>query len=154
MSRPVTDIIREINGGQWAEEITEQAAKLVKTCRETGKPGTVSIKLKFKPGRAGSAAFEVIPTYEIKSPTFDTPTEIFFGTVNGALVRTNPDQGKLELVDVSLPVTQAGQVPLRDVVNLATGEVHRLPLHQTLDPKTGDVIAVPPQQPPAANGAA
>ncbi len=129
MSRPITDIIREINRGKFAEEITAALAELVPACRDAGAVGEVTISLKLKPGRAGSNVVEIIPSHKIKMPKREVPTEVFFATAGGALVRSNPDQATLELVDAlasrgpALVVTQPGQVPVREVIDRATGEI-------------------------------
>lgn len=147
MSRAVTDIIREIDRGKFAEAITDELSKLVPACRDTGAVGELTISLKLKPGKGGSAVVEVIPSYKVKQPKTEVPTEIFFATETGALIRDNPDQGKLELEVVQrstvqpIAVTAPGQVPVREL----------------MDPKTGELVQVrdathPPPPDAAANG--
>lgn len=129
MSRAITDIIREINKGKFAEEITEELSKLVPACRAAGASGEISITLKLKPGRAGSTVVEIVPSLKVKQPKQEVPTEIFFATEEGALIRDNPDQGTLQLEVVQRPavqpvaVTQPGQVPVRELMDPKTGEV-------------------------------
>lgn len=129
MTRAVTDIIREINKGKFAEEITDELSKLVPACRAAGASGEISIILKLKPGRAGSSVVEIVPSLKVKQPKQEVPTEIFFATETGALIRDNPDQGKLELEVVQRPesvplaVTQPGQVPVRELMDPKTGEL-------------------------------
>ncbi len=128
MTRPVTDIIREINKGAFAEEITRELANLVPACRNASAPGAITIVLKLKPGKRGSNVVEVVPSFKVSAPKSEVPTEIFFATSGGALVRDNPDQKKLDLqvVEPSAPalaVTAPGQVPVRELVDPSTGEV-------------------------------
>lgn len=152
MTRPVTDILREINKGKFAEEVTDELAHLVPACRAAGASGEIVIKLKLKPGRSGSNVVEVIPSYTVKKPKAEVPTEIFFATQGGALVRDNPDQGKLELtvVDtrpVPLPVVAPGQVPVRELVDATTGEVIRA---ITLPDGTVGTLSTAPPAPAAS----
>lgn len=43
----ITDILRQIRKGVGVTEASEQARDVIKACMATGKPGEVTIKLKF-----------------------------------------------------------------------------------------------------------
>lgn len=147
MTRAVTDIIREIDRGKFAEAITDELSKLVPACRDTGAVGELTISLKLKPGKGGSAVVEVIPSYKVKQPKTEVPTEIFFATESGALIRDNPDQGKLELEVVQraqaqpIAVTTPGQVPVRQLMDPKTGELIEVRTASPNDPTPGAASA-------------
>lgn len=96
---PITDILAQIRKGAAVTEATEQLAEVVKSCLITGKGGEITIKLKVTPekGVAGrnsisSAQFEVEASVTSKAPKLPIPKGIFFGNVEGDLLRDDPDQ--------------------------------------------------------------
>lgn len=65
----------------------------------TGKAGSITVTLKFKPdatatGRnsVSSAQIEVESSVTSKAPKQAIPRALFFGTVEGELLRDDPDQ--------------------------------------------------------------
>lgn len=96
---PITDILAQIRKGAAVAEGTDQMAELVKACLVTGKAGEITIKLKVTPEKGvasrnsiSSAQFEVAATITSKPPKLPIPTGIFFGNVEGDLLRDDPDQ--------------------------------------------------------------
>lgn len=98
----ITDILRQIRKGVGVTEASEQAQEVIRACMATGKPGEVTIKLKFTPDKAAtgrnsvsSAQFEVEMGVTSKMPKLPIPKAIFFGTVEGELLRDDPDQAPI-----------------------------------------------------------
>lgn len=99
---PITDTLRQIRKGAGVEEATEQLNEVIKACMVTGKPGELTIKLKLKPdstvaGRnsISSAQCEVEMVVTSKAPRLPVPKAVFFATVQGELLRDDPDQAPL-----------------------------------------------------------
>lgn len=124
MSRAFTDVVRDIDGGALAEELTDQLSELVNACSNTGKSGELTLKLKVKPGKAQSPIVTVLHDVKVKAPEFDRREQYFFIGGGASLVLENPQQGKLDLRGVD-----------RD-----RGEVKGLGDGETVDPETGEII--------------
>jgi hypothetical protein len=99
---PITDILRQIRKGVGVTEASEQMQEVIKACMATGKPGELTIKLKVTPDKAAtgrqmvsSAQFEVEMGVTSKMPKLPIPKAIFFGTVEGELLRDDPEQSPL-----------------------------------------------------------
>lgn len=118
MSRAFTDIIREINGGAFADELTEELSDLILACRSTGKSGELTLKIKLKPGKAQAPTMTVLHDLKVKAPEFERPEQYFYVTGNNSLLLNNPNQGKLDLRAVQ---TERGE--LRETVDTDTGEI-------------------------------
>lgn len=128
-----TDTLREINGGKFAEELNAELQALVLAVRDVGKSGSISVTLKLKPTRG--LALEIEHDFSVKSPEFQRPAEIMFATADGSLVRNNPDQGKLDLKEVTPP--QSGALrEVRTSMPPPPGAPH--------DPDTGEIKNVVP----------
>ena len=55
MSRPITDIMRDIARGHFVEQATTELQKIVLAVLEEGKAGTLTIKIKMRCGPACTA---------------------------------------------------------------------------------------------------
>jgi hypothetical protein len=111
------DTLRNINLGRFAEELDQEFADLINSCKATGKKGEIIVKLTMKPGKGGARVMTVDHDYKVKSPQFDRPTDHFFVTDQGALVVDNPDQKKLDLRPIG------GRKPTSETVDPETGEI-------------------------------
>lgn len=118
MSREFTDVLRDLNGGKFTAELTEQLAELVASAVATGKKASISVKLTLLPGKGASKVITIEHDFTVKSPEFERPADYMFVGPGGSLVRDNPDQQKLDLRDVKAPV--------REVVDTTTGEIKKL----------------------------
>lgn len=114
--RPFTDVLRDINDGEFANELTEALADLILACSSTGKAGEISVKLELKPAKGSGAVMSIEHDYIVKAPEFDRPQQFFFITNGNTLVTENPHQQGL---------------PFREVVDRGTSE--------TLDDSLGEV---------------
>lgn len=108
--REFSDVLRDINGGRFAEELTEALADLVASTASTGKSGTITVSLKLKPGNGAGKIMTVEHDVKVKSPDFDRPTEYMFIAGGNTLVRDNPEQKKLDLRDVTPRKASATEV--------------------------------------------
>lgn len=92
--RPITDILREIRGGDFVNSASDKLAELVKAVGATQKGGDITIKLKVKPD--GEGAFTVVADCSTTVPKPDVAkTATFFSDVDGNLVRSDPRQADM-----------------------------------------------------------
>lgn len=92
--RLIHQILNSIRYGAATDEATEELNKVVLACRETGKSGSVTIKLTFKPGVGPQMEIHddiksVIPK-PAKAATF------MFDTEDGDLQLNDPRQRSIE----------------------------------------------------------
>lgn len=110
----ITQTLAEINAGKFVEEASEAMQRIVGACSQIGKPGELTIKLKFKPGKGGQM-MQVEHELIEKEPQHDRPVDYMFVTKDRDLVRQNPNQGEL---------------PLVSIVREETGEIQQVPRDQ------------------------
>lgn len=94
--KPITDVMREIRGGVFANEASAQFSELVARIQESGRKGSITITLDVTPSGAHNRMMTVQPSIKLKMPAKPETMEpsIFFA-VRGDLVRDDPDQKKL-----------------------------------------------------------
>ena len=110
MPRPFMETLRELRGGRTLEDLAENVAEIVKAVRATGKSGELTLKLKFKPPKAGGASYLMVEdSIAAKVPKLDHGDTVFFHTNDGALTRQDPSQMEL--------------LPVRGSVDMDTGEI-------------------------------
>jgi len=95
-----------------AQELSEELTACVDAVRETQKMATLTVVLKIKPEGEGMYGIEE----EIKSklPQLPRGKTILWGTPEGNLISHDPNQGTLELKQVTSSEEQTEQ-PLRQV---------------------------------------
>ena len=91
--KPFTDTLAQLRYGTAAEELTEMMATLIAKCTETGKGGSITLKLSVSPGKSGQV--EIVDSITTKLPEFSRSTSLFFVTPEGNLSRNDPRQGEL-----------------------------------------------------------
>lgn len=118
MSKPFTDVLREINGGSFADELTEALSELILVCRSTGKVGEITMKLKLKPGKAMAPTMTVLHDLKVKAPEFERPEQYFYVKGDNTLLLNDPNQRSLDL-----RVVKNDQGEVREIVDTETGEI-------------------------------
>lgn len=96
--RPFADVVRQIDGGVFYDDLTAQLAEVVQAVSATGKTGELTLKLKVKPN--GSNSVSIIEQVTAKVPEPPRGATIFFVTEAGDLLRDDPRQAKLPLRDM------------------------------------------------------
>ncbi|WP_432846015.1 hypothetical protein ACQPXB_36080 [Amycolatopsis sp. CA-161197] len=76
--------------GRTHDELSQALQDVVLACRETGKAGSITLKLTVK--ALDDQAFEVVDAISIKAPQGARPKSIWFATDDGELTRDNPHQ--------------------------------------------------------------
>lgn len=98
--------LTEQRKGKLAIEASERLAAVVKACRDTGKKGSITIKLSIRP-----TSTEMMVTDEVKwnAPMPDAAASVFYDDDEGNLSRTDPDQEELPLNVTDMKSKAAGE---------------------------------------------
>lgn len=96
--KPFSDVLGEIEQGQFLRDITRELRTIVNAVRETRKPGAIKLALKISP--TGKGSIEIDAKCDSTVPEHDRPSTVFFMTPDGTLVRDDPAQPRLPLVEV------------------------------------------------------
>lgn len=90
----IIQTLSEQRKGRMANEASDKLSAVVKACRETGKKGSLTIKLSIRP-----TASEMMVSDEIveKLPRPDNAASVFYDDQEGNLSRTDPNQNELPL---------------------------------------------------------
>lgn len=91
------EVIKQLRGGRTQEELSEGINQLVQECRKTGKKGQITLKIDIKPDKGDSGQYFITDEIKIKEPTFERGQTLMWGTPEGNLQRTDPNQGELDL---------------------------------------------------------
>jgi hypothetical protein len=112
-SKPATDLLREIENGQFVADMTAKINEIVAAVLEVRKNGKLTISLDFKP--TGKGTVNIDADISAKVPEHDRPTSTFFvGNDNVTLQRRDPNQPDLPLTVVKnehegAPLRQVGE---------------------------------------------
>jgi len=90
-------VLKQVRAGGLVHELNEELEKVVAGVRETGKAGTVTLKINIAPIKPGSTALNVGGEVTAKIPRPAHDASIFFATTNNTLQRTDPRQMNMEL---------------------------------------------------------
>ena len=89
--------------GTLNDELTEELADVVKAVRETGKKGSITLKLDISMfDRANEDAIRISPTVSKKQPEHARQDTVMFSTADGDMLRNDPDQEQLDLATVEV----------------------------------------------------
>lgn len=98
--RPFTETLNNVRYGELNEELTAQWNALVNKVRDTGKTGSMTLKLKLLPGKG--MAMEIDDDLKVDMPKPSKGTTLLFPTVEGNLQRADPNQKTLDLQQVDM----------------------------------------------------
>ena len=95
----IISTLSEQRKGKMANEASDALARVVKACRDTGKKGSLTIKLSIRP-----TSSEMMVSDEIteKTPKPDAAASVFYDDQEGNLSRTDPNQEELPLNTVEM----------------------------------------------------
>lgn len=81
------------NKGRTERELSEAMQRVVSAVQETGKPGSLVLRVDVKPVK-GTDGEQVVVTDSVttKTPKLDRPVSMFFVTNNAGLSRQDPNQ--------------------------------------------------------------
>ncbi|WP_010322998.1 hypothetical protein [Marinobacterium stanieri] len=95
-----------------AQELSDELAKLVEAVRTTSKQGTLTLVLKVKP--EGEGIYGIEEEIKSKLPQLPRGKSLLWGTPDGNLVTSDPNQGSFELKTVADSEPEQSE-PLRQV---------------------------------------
>ncbi|MEV0090393.1 hypothetical protein [Streptomyces sp. NPDC050738] len=105
--RPFAAFLQDQAGGQLHAELSQQLHDLLQAVQETGKGGSIALKLDIKPisGTDGRTV-TVTDSVTAKTPKTERPKSIFFLADDGNLSRTDPRQPVITgLREATEPIT-------------------------------------------------
>lgn len=117
--RPITDTLVAVRNGALLDELSTALNKLVGEMTSTGKPGSLTLTLAFKPHKSG--AIDIADDVKVKSPKEERGTTLMFATPEGNLQRNDPRQGELPGLR---KVDNSNEEPVRRI-DTESGEVIR-----------------------------
>ena len=99
-------VLGELRKGLTASELSDDLAALIKSVRDTGKKGGLTIKLEFIPSSGGETVL-VTADWSLKEPLPNKASTTFFTTDDNLLVRHDPRQREMfGVVQGNKPPTQ------------------------------------------------
>lgn len=90
--RPFADVLRDIQGGEVADEAAMLMQQLVGAVREFGKKGSMRLDIEVLPMKGNEKALMVSAQASIKPPKGEPTTAVFFFDGDHNLVRDDPRQ--------------------------------------------------------------
>jgi hypothetical protein len=82
----------QTNKGRTERELSEAMQRLVAAVQETGKAGTLTLRIDIKPQANTDGVVTVTDRVTVKAPQLERPNSIFFITKNAGLSRNDPNQ--------------------------------------------------------------
>lgn len=95
----VLDILKQIRGGDLVFEMNREIEKVVAGVRESGKGGSLTLKVNITPIRQGSTALNVQGDVTGKVPQPAHDATIFYPTEGNTLQRNDPRQRNMPFMD-------------------------------------------------------
>lgn len=88
----ITDVLATMRGGAADRAASELLAKVALAVTETGKKGSVTIKLDVEKLKGGDTELQIKATLNYKAPLEDIPMGIYYPDKDGKLHREDPRQ--------------------------------------------------------------
>lgn len=101
------EILQQIRKGKCVTEAQERLLAVVKQCRNTGKTGEVTLKIRITPGVNGEML--VSGTSDQKLPKAEVVSSLFYDDENGALLREDPRQPEIPFSEPVMVNTAVNQ---------------------------------------------
>lgn len=106
MTKPTPKTFAAVLGalryGELSDELDAELSKLTHECATTGRPGSLTLTIKLKPGKGRH--FAITDEVKVKLPKADRGETLMFPTPEGFLSRNDPKQLAIEgltVVDTS-----------------------------------------------------
>jgi hypothetical protein len=93
--RPFTEVIGDIAGGKVAADLSEVIAEVTKAVEETGKAGSLTLKIKIDPNGDAMVTYEAEIISKVPRPSYGKT--MFFTDYEGGVHRRDPRQTELPL---------------------------------------------------------
>jgi len=89
------DVLSMLRRGTALIELDDELERLVEAVEETGKAGTLTLKLKITPKKHDSKVLELADTVLVTAPKPDVATTTAWVSADGRLTRRDPRQPEL-----------------------------------------------------------
>lgn len=106
--KPFAQFLQEARRGGLHTEMSEQLADLVSAVRETGKKGSITLKLTVEPSKDDDAMIVVHDDCKVTLPRITQRPSLFFPDEHGNLHRRDPRQAEIDGLADALARTGAG----------------------------------------------
>jgi hypothetical protein len=98
MARPVFDVLSQIRGGAAINDAAKDLNECVRAVLETGKPGSITIKLTVEPDKTDNTVVTIQPDVTLKLPKKARAKGIFYvDSRTGDLSREDPRQLEMQM---------------------------------------------------------
>jgi hypothetical protein len=87
--------LETIRFGSLAVDLTTQLEALVEAVKDTGRPGSLTLKLSVKPFKGDASAVTVVDEVKLTRPSAQKGETVFFATQANRLQRNDPRQPQL-----------------------------------------------------------
>ena len=95
-ARLLTDYLGDLEKGRFLIDASRELQELLAAVIDTGKAGTLTLRLSLAPLGGGGEAIQVSGAINSKAPSAARVPTMFFITADGNLSRRDPRQGDLE----------------------------------------------------------
>ncbi len=95
-----TYTLNNMDYGVTAEDASDEMAEVLQAVKDTGKQGTVTVKLTIKPESLQSGQVSITPEVTSKAPQLPRDKAMLFLTPDNNVQREDPRQKKLEFESV------------------------------------------------------
>lgn len=96
--RPFAAVLQELGRGKTHAELSDALHDLVGRVKDTGKKGTLVLKVTVAPLGNDGSAMKVVDEIKLQLPEHDRPGSIAFVDRAGNLTRTDPNQLELPML--------------------------------------------------------
>lgn len=93
--RPFASVLLDLNKGRTHAQLGDELRAVLAAVRETGKPGSLTLKLDVKPLSGNDDGVTVTARIGSKQPAFEAPASIFFLDAENNLNRNPVNQANL-----------------------------------------------------------
>lgn len=98
--RPFADVLRDVGRGAVIDEAAHQLQTLVREVRESGKKGTLTLKVEVAPMKGNADVVALAVRADLKLPAGEPLAAVMFYDDDGNLLRDDPKQLQLSLREV------------------------------------------------------
>lgn len=95
MKNNYVDLVSGFRDGATAVELEKNLQALITSVRETGKGGTLDLRIIVKPAATGNSVLVVEDKITLKAPVPPRDKAIYYATDDNLLIRDNPNQQTL-----------------------------------------------------------
>lgn len=97
MAQNLADILGQIRGGAVLHDAGKALQECVQAVRDTGKPATLTFKIKVEPDKTDETVVTLQPDIDVKLPRKPRAKGIFYMDAQGRLTKEDPRQTEMEL---------------------------------------------------------